>query len=205
MVLHWFLAEYFEPLIVYIFSFPGYIFSFPGYIFSFPGYIFSFPVDILLWQSSQHRKSNNDVFSILSHQLCVLFPPLGVLVAVSDGCTVDITWELLSLLWDARGLDSESGMWCKRNARHCKLSSPRVLILVSRLVIHEVPGGCARTTLGHFVCVNQQNAEYESKVSYLTSWTKKSPELEYLYPFFPPTPSFSFPPVFYTPPASRTI
>ena len=44
IVLHSFLAQYFEPSIVYIFS---------------------FPVEIPLWQSYMHRKANNDVFSIL--------------------------------------------------------------------------------------------------------------------------------------------
>jgi hypothetical protein len=32
--------------------------------------------------------------------------------------------------------------------------------------------------------------------------TEKSPELEYIYPFFPPTPPFCFPLVLYTPTAS---
>jgi len=36
----------------------------------------------------------------------------------------------------------------------------------------------------------------------LTSWTKKSPELEYIYPTFPPTPPFICPTVLYTPTAS---
>ena len=44
IVLHSFLAQYFDPLIVYIFS---------------------FPVEIRLLQSYKHRKANNDVFSIL--------------------------------------------------------------------------------------------------------------------------------------------
>jgi len=53
-------------------------------------------------------------------------------------------------------------MRCQSNARRRKLSSPRVLNLVSRLSIHEVPGGCARQRLGRFVFINQQNAGYES-------------------------------------------
>jgi hypothetical protein len=44
IVLHSVLVQYFEPLIVYIFS---------------------FPVEIPLWQSKKHRKVNNDVFSKL--------------------------------------------------------------------------------------------------------------------------------------------
>jgi hypothetical protein len=57
IVLHSSFAQYFEPSIVYIFS---------------------FQVEIPLWQSYKHRKANNDVFSILWHQLRVLFPLLGV-------------------------------------------------------------------------------------------------------------------------------
>jgi len=57
IVLHWFLAQSFEPSIVYIFS---------------------FPVEIPLWQSKKHHKANNDVFSILGDQLRVVFPLLGV-------------------------------------------------------------------------------------------------------------------------------
>jgi hypothetical protein len=44
IVLHSFLAQYSEPLILYIFS---------------------FPVEIPIWQSEKHRNANNDVFSIL--------------------------------------------------------------------------------------------------------------------------------------------
>jgi len=57
IVLHSFLAQYFEPSIVYIFS---------------------FPVEIPLWQSYKYLKANNYVFSILWHQLRVLYPLLGV-------------------------------------------------------------------------------------------------------------------------------
>jgi len=46
LVLHSFLAHYFEPSIVCIFS---------------------FPVDIPLWQSGKHPKATNDVFYILWH------------------------------------------------------------------------------------------------------------------------------------------
>jgi len=81
---------------------------------------------------------------------------------VLDGCTVGTTWELLSLLRDARGLSGKSGMRCQSNARGRKLCSPRVLNLVSRLLIYEVPGGCARWRLGRFVFINQRNAGYES-------------------------------------------
>jgi len=89
---------------------------------------------------------------------------------------------------------------CNANATasYWKLSSLRVPNLVSRLVVHDVPGGCARWRLGRFVSVNHQHAVYEPTVSYLTRWTKKSPELEYIYPFFLPSPPFSFPPVLYT-------
>jgi hypothetical protein len=57
IVLHLFLAEYFEPSIVCIFT---------------------FQMEIPLRQSQKHRIANNDVFSILWHQLCVLFPLLGI-------------------------------------------------------------------------------------------------------------------------------
>jgi hypothetical protein len=64
------------------------------------------------------------------------FPPL-VFVAVLDGCTVRTSWELLILLPDARGLSGTSGMRWQSNTRPCKLSSPQLLNLVSRLVVHE--------------------------------------------------------------------
>jgi len=53
-------------------------------------------------------------------------------------------------------------MRCQSNTRRRILSSPRVLNRVSRLIIHEVPGSCARWRLGRFVFINQQNAGYES-------------------------------------------
>ena len=135
----------------------------------------------------------------------MLFPQLGVLVALLNGCTVGTTWERLSLLQDTWGLSCKSGVWCKSYAWHYKLSSPQVLNLISMLLIHEVPGGCARWQLGYFVVVNQQKEQYESKLSCLTSWTKKLPDLKYIYIFFPHTPPFSFPPVLNPPPASGTI
>jgi len=79
-----------------------------------------------------------------------------------DGCTVRTTWELVSLLRDAWGLSSKSGMRCQSNTRCRKLSSPQVLNHISRLLIHEVPGGGARWMLGRFVFINQRNAGYES-------------------------------------------
>jgi hypothetical protein len=112
-----------------------------------------------------------------------------------DGCTVGTTWELPSLLRNARGLSGDNDVWCKSNAQCGKLSSPRVLHLVSRLIVYEVPGGSARWRLGRLVFVNQQNSLVEP-------WTKKSLELEYIYPFSPPTPPFSFPLIINTPTAS---
>jgi len=122
-----------------------------------------------------------------------------------DGCSVSTTWELRSVLQDERGLSGDSGVRCKSNTWHRKLSTPPVPNLVLRLRIHEVPGGCERWRLGCVVFVNQQNAGYESGLSSLTSWTKKSQKLEYIYPLFPPTLPFSFPPELHTPPASWTI
>jgi len=162
-------------------------------------------VDIPRWQCQKHCKAINDVLSILKHQLCVLCPLLGMVVTVYDGCTVGTTWELLSSLENAGGLSSKSGWWCKSNARRHKHSSPRVLYLPSRLLMNEEPGGCATWRLGRFVFVNQQNTGYESKLSYLTSWTKKSQELEYIYPFNPPTPPCCFPSMLDTPPACQSI
>jgi len=105
----------------------------------------------------------------------VVCPLLGVLVAVLDGCTVGTTWELLSLLRDARGLSGKSGVRCKSNTQCLKLCTPWVLNLVSRLLIHEVSGDCARWRPGRFVFINKQTTGYESNWSDLTSWTKKSP------------------------------
>jgi len=136
IVLHSYSAQYFTPSIVYIFS---------------------FPVKTPLWQSLMHRNVNKDGFSILWLQLRVLFPPLGMLVAMLDGCTVGTTWELLSLLGDVWGLSSTCGVWCQSNNRCCQCASPRVIHLVSRLLIDELPGGCVRWRLGCFVLVNQQN------------------------------------------------
>jgi len=84
------------------------------------------------------------------------------LVALLNGCTVGTTWGLLSLLRDARGLNSKSGMWSQSYTQCCKLSSARVLNLVLRLLICEVLAGCARWRLGRFVFIDQQNAGYES-------------------------------------------
>jgi len=81
---------------------------------------------------------------------------------VLDGCTVGTTWELLTLLRDALGLRSKSGMRYQSNTQHRKLSSPRVLKLVSRLLIHEVLGGCPSWSMGRCEFANQQNAQYES-------------------------------------------
>jgi len=78
-----------------------------------------------------------------------------------DGCTVGTNWKLLSFLRDAQGLSGKTDVWCKRNDRHCKLSSPRVLNLVLRLVVHEVPGGSATWMLGRFVFINQYNSQVE--------------------------------------------
>jgi len=81
---------------------------------------------------------------------------------MSDGCTVGTTPELLSFLQDAWGLSGKSGMRCQSNTQRHKLSSPRELNLISRLIIHAVSGGCARWGLGRCVFFNQQNAGHES-------------------------------------------
>jgi hypothetical protein len=92
---------------------------------------------------------------------CVCFFHCWALVAMLDGCSVGTTWELLSLLWDARGLSGKSGIRCPSNAQCRKLFSPCILNLVPRLLIHKVPRSCARWRLGHIVFINEQNAGYE--------------------------------------------
>jgi len=62
------------------------------------------------------------------------------------------------------------------------------------LVVFEVPGCFARWRLGRFVFYNLQNAGYESKASYLTSWTQTLSKLNYIHPILPPSPPLSFPP-----------
>jgi len=52
-------------------------------------------------------------------------------------------------------------MRCETNTRRRNLSAPRLLNHISRLRIHEVPGGCTRWRVGRFVFINQRNAGYE--------------------------------------------
>jgi len=79
------------------------------------------------------------------------------MAAILDGYTIGMSWELFSLRWDARSLSGKSGMRCQSNARSRKPSSPWVLILVTRLHIHDVHTSRARSSLGLFVFLNQQN------------------------------------------------
>jgi hypothetical protein len=127
---HLFLTQYFELSIVYIYS---------------------FLVEIPLWQSKQHPKSNNVVVSIIWSHSCVHLLLLGMLVAVLNGCTVETTNESLSLLRDRRCRSTKRGMHWKSNTWHRTLSSPWILNRISRPLIHEVPRGSARWRLGHFV------------------------------------------------------
>jgi len=167
--------------------------------------MFSFPVEIPLWQSKEHRNGNNDIFSIPWQQTRVIVPLLGVLVAVLDGCRVGTTWELLSLFRDARGLSGQCGVWCESNTRSHKRYSQFIPDHLLRLLIREMAGGCPRRRLWSFVFINQHDAGYQSQLSYLTSWTKKSQELEYIDPFFLPTSPSSFPMEVNTRPASWRI
>jgi len=80
-----------------------------------------------------------------------------------DGCTVGTTWEQPSLLRDARGLSGTNDVSCKSNAEHHKLSYRRVLNLVSRLVMHEVPGDSERWWLRRVLFVNQQKSQVEPR------------------------------------------
>jgi len=93
---------------------------------------------------------------------CVCFFHCYTLVVVLDGSTVVTTWELLSLLRDAWGLTCKSGMKWQSNAKRRKMTSLRLLNLVSKLPIHEVPGGWTRWRLGRFVFINQRHTGYES-------------------------------------------
>jgi len=102
-----------------------------------------------------------------------------------DGCTVGTTWELLSLLQNARGLSGKYNVWCKRNARRRKRSSPPVPNLIPSLVVHEVPGGSARWRLGRFVLVNQQNSQVEPKNCRKSSIYIPSPGLHLVSLFLP--------------------
>jgi len=88
IILHSFLEQYIEPSIVYILS---------------------FPVEIPLWQSLKHRRANNHVFSILWHQLRVLFPLVGVgsRVAWLHSCE-----NLRTTHFAARCTRSEQEIWC---------------------------------------------------------------------------------------------
>ena len=114
--------------------------------------------------------------------------------AVVDCCTVGTTWKLFSFLWNARDLSSKSGMWRQIKSRCLKLFSPQVLNLVSSLLNYKMPGGCARWSMESCVFVNEQ-----------TSWTKNLQELEYIYPFCPPSPPFWCPPIVNTPWVLRTL
>ena len=84
-----------------------------------------------------------------------------MLLAVLNHCKVGTTWEKLSLLQDAWGLSSKSGMWCQRSAWHRNRSSPWELSLVLRLLIHDVLGCTATWRLLYCVFINQQNAGSE--------------------------------------------
>jgi len=126
---------------------------------------------------------------------CVCFLHRYAFVAVFDGCTVGTTWKQLSLPRDAGGLSGKGGMRCQKNARWCKLSSPRVRNLVSRLVIHGNPGGAGCWLVCRFVFVNQQNPEDNR-------WTTKSLVLEDIYPFFQPTPPLPFAAILNTQPVT---
>jgi len=106
---------------------------------------------------------------------------------------------------NGRGLSAKRDQCGKSNTSCHEISSPRLLDIISWLLIQKVACGCASWRLGHFVFVTKQNAGFISKISFLTSWTKKSWHLENIYPFLPPPPPFFFPAIWITPPASYTI
>jgi len=102
-----------------------------------------------------------------------------------DGCTIGKTWERLSLLQDTRGLSGNNDVWCKSNARCRKLSSPRVLNLASRLVLHQVSGSSARWKPRRFVFVNEQNSQAEPRNRRNLSIYIRSSHLHLLSLFLP--------------------
>jgi len=104
--------------------------------------------------------------------------------------------NLRTTLCAPRCMRSEQYKWCVMQQQHWVSYTVLtcVLDLVLSLVVFEVPGCFARWRLGHFVFYNQQNAGYESKVSYLESWTHKSSKLKYIYHILLPLHPFSIPP-----------
>jgi hypothetical protein len=133
-ILHSFFAQYIEPSIVSIFS---------------------FSMVIPLWDSWKHCKANNDIS-------CMWVFHCSGLIAVFDSCTVGTTWEQLCLLSHVSDLSGKSGMKYQSNPQHCKLTWQPVLNHVSSLLIHEMPGYCARFSQGWVVVFIRKNAEYES-------------------------------------------
>ena len=117
------------------------------------------------WWKTHFGRPNSITKQTLTYSLsydigCVCSFHCQVLVVMLDGCTVGKTWKLRSLLRDAHCRRGECRIRFQSNAQCRKLSSTRVLNLVSRLHIHEVPGGSAGWSLGLYVFVNQQNAGY---------------------------------------------
>jgi hypothetical protein len=82
---------------------------------------------------------------------------------VLDAFTDETTWELNILLQGEQGLSGKNDVWWKSNAPCYKLSSGQVPNLVMRHVMHEVACGFARWRLDHFVFVNKQNSQVESR------------------------------------------
>jgi hypothetical protein len=183
ILLHPFLALYFKPSNVYIFS---------------------FLVEIPLWQKWNHQNATNDVITIVCHQLQVLFPLLEMLLAMLDGYTVGTTWKPLSLLWHARSLTEKSVVWPKSITYRQKLSSRWVLNLLLRLLVNLMPGSlqaegwpvsCSLTT-------KTQNMDQNSHISQIEPRNFGNLTIS---SFLQHTPRASVPPVFYTPPAFWAI
>jgi len=137
--LHSFLAQYFEPLIVYILS---------------------FPVEMPVGRPNSIAKRTMR-YSLSYVIRCVCSFHCQASVAVLDGCTVGTNFELLNLLWDVPVLRGKNEVWCRHNTRRRTMFSLQVLNPVSRIDVHEVPAGSASWILGHFVFVNLQNSQVE--------------------------------------------
>jgi len=147
-------------------------------------------------------------------QWCIVYPMTPVACAVSTARHVVscLGWlhcrdNLRTTQLVSKCMRSERSKWC---VMHEQRAAPWTVLTASiqfRIEASRSWGACrfCKLKAGPFCVRYQQNVGYESKLSYLTSWTKISPELENIYLFFPSRPLFSFHPVLYTQPASWAI
>jgi len=91
---------------------------------------FSCPVETTLWQSEKHHKPNNDVFCIEWHQLCLLFPLLGVGSHVGGL----YSWDNLRTTQFAQSCTrSEQSLWYVRLKQHSVSQTVLAACTISRL------------------------------------------------------------------------